>query len=305
MIDYQRLFEVKRATIRNFAGLWTANFEANRSAIARSPGVAAMFEKFPGVPSLVVGAGPSLDKNIQWLSMARGRALVICVDAIFAGLAEEGAEPSIVVTLDPQPDVARFFAGAPSKGKILAAPTIIHPDTLAAWEGEVVFYNKFAPDIPALVRIAAENPALGYLIPGGSVLTVGLDLAFRMGANPIGFLGQDLSILPGGPAYSSRVAGGRGDAGGFLHGDDVVTDVDIFGREALTRKSLFITKQWMEWAFTTWKRKNGPADFYNLTEGGIVSNHCRVAALSEWIMTAPKGKRNIGWALKKALRRKR
>lgn len=304
-MDHQRIFEVKSATKQNFGALWLSNFEANRNRIRNAQGVSALFEKMPGVPALVVGAGPSLDKNLQYLRAAAGKAVIICVDTILKGLVDEGVEPDFVMTLDPQPDIGNFFHGVDTLKKILVAPTIAHPRALEVWRGDVVFYNKYAPDIPQLVKIASEDPNLGYLIPGGSVLTVGLDLAFRMGTNPIGFAGQDLSYLPG-AAYSSNTIYAGMEQDEFLRekGDVIVKDKDIFGREVLTQKSLFVTKQWMEWAFTNWKRKQ-PADFYNLTEGGIVSKSCKVMPLSEWMARFLKEEKNIGWNIKKALRKKR
>ncbi len=305
MVDAKRLFEVKSTTVSNFGRLWTANYEANRSFISRYPGVVSLFERFNGVPAIVVGAGPSLDKNIRWLPPAQDRALIIGVDTILAGLENAGVKPTIAVTLDPQPDIARLFTGVNTTGRLLVAPTIAHPTTLEAWKGEIAFYNKYAPDIPQLTKIAQANPGAGYLIPGGSVLSIGLDLAFRMGANPIAFIGQDLSYPPG-SAYSKNTVYGDADYKELLKEKlgDMVTDIDIFGRETPTQKSLFITKQWMEWAFTTWKRK-GPADYYNCTEGGIVTKHCHIITLEEWVLRFCKEKKNFKWALEKAFKRKR
>ncbi|VAX14836.1 Motility accessory factor [hydrothermal vent metagenome] len=305
MVDHKRLFEVKSATISNFNELWTANFKSNRSLIARYPGVTSLFEKFVDVPAVVVGAGPSLDKNIRWLAPAQDHALIIAVDTILGALEKTGVRPTIAVSLDPQPDIAMMFEGVASSGIPLVAPTIAHPSVLEAWKGELVFYNKFAPDIPRLVEIGQSNPDTGYLIPGGSVLSIGLDLAFRMGANPIAFIGQDLSY-PKGSAYSKNTI--YGDAGyeQLLKEKlgDMVTDTDIFGQETPTQKSLFVTKQWMEWAFTTWKRKN-KADFYNCTEGGIVTKHCQITTFEEWVMKFCKEKKNFKWAIQKALKRKK
>ncbi len=306
MVDDQRLYEVKSATIQNFNALWLANYQANASAISRSYGVSSLFEKFDDIPGIAVGAGPSLDKNLQWLEAAQGKAIIICVDTILSAVTQAGITPNIVITLDPQQEIAPFFHDIDSSRRLLVAPTITHPNTLSAWKGEVVFYNKFAPDIPQLTKIAQLNAGLGYLTPGGTVLSVALDLLFRMGANPIGFMGQDLSYPSSGPAYSQGTLYGDG-AFQELYSDqldDMVKDTDIFGKEVFTKKSMFITKQWMEWAFTTWKRKH-PAAYYNLTEGGIVTKECHIVTLAEWILRFCGKKKNLDWALKKALRRKK
>lgn len=306
MIDHRRLYEVKSATIQNFASLWVSNFNANKSRIHNAHGVASLFEKFRNIPAVVVGAGPSLDKNIMWLGQAQGRAIIIAVDTIFASLIKAGITPTVVVTLDPQVEVARFFRDVDSSRRLLVAPTIAHPESLDQWKGDIVFYNKYAPDIPELVKIASINPGLGYLIPGGSVLTIGLDLEYRMGANPVAFAGQDLSYRSEGAAYAGDTLYGDNDYQS-LFGDRIeqmVSDTDIFGRTVRTQKSMFVTKQWMEWAFTSWKRKNH-ADFYNLTEGGIVTRHCNITSLKEWVSRFCLETKNLEWGIRKALKTKR
>lgn len=306
MVDHQRLYEVKTATIQNFAPLWVSNFEANKSRIHKAPGVASLFERFQDIPAIVVGAGPSLDKNMIWLREAQDKAIIIAVDTIFSSLMKAGINPTVVVTLDPQADVARFLDNVDSSRKLLVAPTIAHPQALDRWNGDIVFYNKYAPDIPELTRIASINPGLGYLIPGGSVLSVGLDLEYRMGANPIGFVGQDLSYPSKGAAYAGDTLYGDGDYETLFSQrmEQMVTETDIFGRSVWTQKSMFVTKQWMEWAFTSWKRKNH-ADFYNLTEGGIVTQHCNIISLKEWVTRFCHEKKNLEWGIKKALKRKK
>lgn len=304
--DSRRVHEVKRDAVARFDRIWAANYDANRGVISRSPGVSSLFGKFEGVPAVIVGAGPSLSKNIMWLHGARDRAVVICVDTILPALDAEGIRPDITVTLDPQPEVERFFESVDTAGKTLVAPTIASPSALDAWKGEKVFYNKFAPDVPVLQRIAQMNPDIGFLIPGGSVLSVGLDLAFRMEADPIAFIGQDLSYPPGQPAYAEGTLYGDSDYTTLIGAatNDIVTETDIFGRELPTRKSLHVTKQWMEWAFTTLKRKT-PANFYNCTEGGIVKGRCGVVSLQEWMARFTDKKVNITWAIRKALKKKK
>ncbi|MBI5814732.1 MAG: motility associated factor glycosyltransferase family protein [Nitrospinae bacterium] len=304
-MDLQRIYEVKTATIANFGALWLANHEALKPKIASSPGVAPLFGRFTDVPAVIVGAGPSLDKNRMWLHAAQGKAVIIAVDTIFKSLADEGIAPTFTVTLDPQPDVARFFAGASTAKKILVVPSIAHPATIEAWKGETVFYNKFAPDIPVLTEIARMNQRLGYLIPGGSVLTVGLDLAFRLGCPRIAFIGQDLSFPHGGAAYAGDTIYEDISAQDALASsvDAVVEERDIFGRPVRTRKSFSVSKQWMEWAFVNLKRDQPPAEFYNCSESGIVTRHCHIASFSEWVARYCVDRKNIDWSVKKAFSR--
>ena len=305
--DLRRVHEVKAATLWTFEALWNGNYEANRALISRSPGVSQLFGKFGDVPAVIAGAGPSLEKNIHLLNNVQNRAAIIAVDTVLMPLLSAGVSPTVTVMLDPQPDVAVFFSGVNTSRKTLVAPSIASPKALSEWKGEIVFYNKFAPDIPALSRIASQSPELGYLIPGGSVLSVGLDLAFRMGAPSIGFVGQDLSYPPGGRAYVPGTTYGDVDTDSALANvnEEIVLETDIFGRSLRTKKSLSVTRQWMEWAFVNLRRDGAKASFYNLTEGGIVTRDCFVMSLAEWSGRFLRESFNLDWRLKKAFQKKK
>jgi hypothetical protein len=301
------IHEVKRATVARMGDLWSANYDANRAAIRAGGKVASLTDRFAGVPAVVVGAGPSLDRTLPTLAAVAGRVVIIAVDTIWAGLKAAGIEPHLAISLDPQPEIAWFYRQADSTRQYLVAPTIVHPDVVAAWKGEIVFYNKYAPDIPQIAAIANADRSVGMLIPGGTVLSVGFDLAFRMGCEPIAFVGQDLSYPPDGRAYSavSGYADRTRDDMETLGRGEMMTEVDIFGRRVMTQKNLHVTKQWMEWAFVNLKRKT-PCRFYNCTEGGIVTENCVIASFAEWGARFAQGApKNFAWDIRKALQSKK
>ena len=148
-----RVREIKLATTLRFSDLWRRNFQANLNAIQNHPGVEKLKDKFRDSASVLVGAGPSLDKNIFHLPLVREKAVIIASDAALKPLLRQGVVPDFVMVLDPQDDIVKFFTGVPHRGITLVVPTIVHPRVLDLWEGSVVFYNKYAPDIPILVEI--------------------------------------------------------------------------------------------------------------------------------------------------------
>ncbi len=296
------LQEVKSATLLRFNALWKRNFQANAPAIERNPGVGALRNRFRGVPAIVVGAGPSLDKNIRLLNKARDRAVIVASDAALKPLRAHGITPTFVACLDPQDEITKFFKDVPHRGITLVAPSIIHPHVLALWEGGVVFYHKHAPDIPTLVDIQKRAPHLGCLTPGGSVLSVAYDLAFQSGANPILFLGQDLSY-PQPQTYSRDSENAEEPLSAMLkkQRDNIVLETDMNGRALPTLKSMSVSKQWFVWAFTTWKR-DLPARIINCSEAGILTDPCELMPLSEALYRFCRKKVNVGWTLQKALK---
>lgn len=297
--------EVKSATLLRFNDLWKQNFQSNLGAVQRNPGVSSLKKKFKNLPGIVVGAGPSLDKNIQLLRQAKDKAVIIASDAALKPLIEQDIFPSFVACLDPQEDIAKFFKGVSTQGMILVAPSIIHPKVLDLWEGGVVFYSKFAPDIPALTEIQKQAPHLGHLTPGGTVLSIAYDLAFQMETNPILFVGQDLSY-PRKKTYSRKGENAEENLETTFQRqqENMVLETDIHGRNLPTLKAMSVSKHWFDWAFTTWKR-DSPVKIINCSEAGILRDHCGLMLLSEAIYKYCDKKVNVAWTLKKALNRKR
>lgn len=301
----ERIREVKNATINRFNKTWENNFQANSQAISRNQGIKPLRGKLKDIPALLIGAGPSLDRNIEFLHNAADKSVLIASDAALKPLIQEKISPSFVVCLDPQPEISDFFQGLDTQPLTLIAPTIIHPKVISVWQGRVVFYNKFAPDIPILTKIQESAKNIWPLTPGGSVLSIGYDFAFQIGCNPIIFVGQDLSY-PKGKGYTSSSIYDGLQQGDIIkkEANNMVKEKGIFGENIPTNKIMSVSRQWFEWAFTTWKREN-PVTIINSSEAGILKNHCAVLPLKETVYRYCKKKININWKIQKLFKYKR
>lgn len=302
MVLSDQILYVKEATTLRFNELWRKNFLANQNAIRKNPGVLALKQKFKDIPGIVIGAGPSLDKNIRFLRQAVGKTVLISSDAALKPLMNHNIEPSFVVCLDPQEEITKFLAGVPHRGITLVAPSIVHPQVLDLWEGPVVFYHKFAPDIPLLTEIQQQIPHIGVLTPGGSVLSVAYDLAFQTGGNPIIFIGQDLSYPKNNThSRSSEYAESVLENTLDVQKENIVFEKDINCVSLPTLKSMAVSKEWFNWAFTTWKRET-PVEIINCSEAGILTENCSLITLCEALFKYPGKTVNAPWIIKKALK---
>ena len=68
-----------------------------------------------------------------------------------------------------------------------------------------------------------------------------------------------------------------------------------------TLKSMSVSKQWFDWAVSTWERP-GPTTIINCSEAGILTEHCSLMPLSEAIFKYCNKKINVEWAIKKILK---
>ena len=294
-----RVYEVKSATISLLSRLWENNYRQNLPRLSKTRGVKKLFDRFNGLPAVLVGAGPSLDKNVHFLPHVKGKAVIISCDAALRVLQRHSVMPDIVVNLDPQQTVLHFFEGVETRNLTLIAPTIASPQLCDNWRGNLFFYNKFAPDIPALAQISARHADLGALTPGGTVLSIAFDLAFKTGADPIAFIGQDLSY----PERNAYAAGSHFENFSAkeiidLPGDNIVEEYDIFGRKLKTHKAMAVTKKWFDWAFKTWdpERKK---KIFNCSESGILTE-IPFTTFREFASRYCTKKINVPWIIKKA-----
>ena len=83
--------------------------------------------------------------------------------------------------------------------------------------------------------------------------------------------------------------------------ENIVYETDINGRSLPTLKSMSVSKQWFDWAFSTWERPD-PTTIINCSEAGILTEHCSLMPLSEAIFKYCNKKINVEWAIKKILK---
>ena len=83
--------------------------------------------------------------------------------------------------------------------------------------------------------------------------------------------------------------------------ENVVYEKGFHGETLPTFKSMAVSKQWFNWAFTNWKRPQ-PPEIVNCSEAGILTENCRFIPFREAMLKYCVKKFNPAWILKKALR---
>lgn len=159
------------------------------------PGAERLFDIFINVPVVVVAAGPSLDKNLEQLKKIKGRFPIIAVDTAYRHMLANGIKPDIVCAADSSYENSLDFVGVEDETEvILMAELMTHPDIFKVFKGPKMITTFGGGLYPQLVKM---REPFGKLICWGSVATMAFDLARCMGANPIIFIGFDLSFKDG------------------------------------------------------------------------------------------------------------
>lgn len=198
-----------------------------------------IMEKYPVV---IVGAGPSLDKNIDILREYQGRALIICVESALNKVMRHGIVPDLNVAVDPSYELGKRYAIEDERCKKIPLVT----DVECSWTYIDQFTGRkfyFAYESEFYNHFLGANKTV-YLGTGGSVSQNAFSIARYLNAKHIILIGQDL-------AYPDN----KIHADGVLQGEKLITNgnnrkyfyVDgIDGKPVLTEKIMDIYRKWYE-----------------------------------------------------------
>ncbi len=183
---------------RKYAGPYLLNTLRNLPAIAAAEDAGALVHALPGLPAVLVAAGPSLDVNLPEIVAHRDKVVLIAVDTAVRPLLTAGVEPDFVVALDPSDVNASHLVDLPACPRTwLVGEGSLDPVAFDAFAGRTfVFRVADHHPWPWLRRIGLDRQPLRAW---GSVLTTAFDLALQMGCDPIAFTGADLAFSGGRP----------------------------------------------------------------------------------------------------------
>lgn len=295
---------INRNTVQAFSPTWLAQGMANAAAVARWPSIAAVGDRFRGLPMVIVAPGPSLAKNAHLLRELRGRAIVAAFSHSLKPVLAAGVTPDLVITVDPQ-DVRYHFTGCDVSNTCLVNAVTSHPSLfeLGAARCMTVSANCSLDDW-MFEAFGEEAGAPG----GGSVATTALSLALRWGCSPVVFVGLDLSF-PDGTYYVGTSVDGharaeiddRGlmtvagwsdgframKAGGGPQAPDE-RSVELPGWHGGTVPSSFMFSMFHRW-FVERLAANPQATVFNCTEGGAFIPGMTHRTLADVIAELPRG----------------
>lgn len=200
--------EVLRSSDRNrrafeeFVDVWRRNLIANVGAIARATGFADLEGEFRGVPAVLVGAGPSLDRCVDRLAGREENVLILATDTALRTLRTAGVRPHLVMSLDATETNVLDFEGVETDGTALAMVPVVDPRIPSRFER--CFAGGYGH--PWMKFLESRWGALGSVLVSGSVSTAAYDFARNLGASPIILAGVDLAYADGRTHTRGRTA---------------------------------------------------------------------------------------------------
>jgi len=170
-----------------------------------SPGIRTLFGRFKGIPAIIVSAGPSLDKNIDRLRAAGGKALILATDTALKIMQDHGLKPDLVFSADFKPKSKLHFQEIKEHDVPLVFSLEAAPESLATYRGARFAACSKKP-FPFLLNSILRQK--GMINTGMSVAHFAFSAAEKFGCDPIILIRQGLSFpgrVPHARGTTSRV----------------------------------------------------------------------------------------------------
>lgn len=267
------MVQVKRDTNAYFAHRAVVNVIDNLRYIRKSNFVTELIGRMPeDIPAIVVAAGPSLEKNIDLLRKAQGRAFIIATDTAVRNLEPKGLPYDCVVTIDPG-KITWYMTDYPGcQNKPLFCNSESQREIMKFHTGRKIW-------AAGSVYVDSLYNYLGLQFPesstGGSVATAAAQLAFHLNLKNIILIGQDL-------AYTGEHTHAGGYDNHVLNEEKFIEMVDgIDGGQVKTRGDWIVFRDWFE----DFIKLHEEINLVDATEGGALIHGSKIMTLEEAIDT--------------------
>lgn len=206
----------------------------------------------------IIGAGPSLDKNIMELKNVGENGVIISTGTVFRKLLRAGIKPNYVIITDSNSGVYRQIDGLEASDVPLLYMSTAYYRIPQEYKGDkYIIYQKGYN----LSEQRAKKMSGKMYNTGGSVTTTAFDLAIQLGAKRIIGVGIDMAYTDG---YDHAKDTPLVKEVGGQAGAKLVDGID--GGKVRTSNNLDIYRKWIERRIAT----VDSVEFINATEGGAL-----------------------------------
>ncbi len=234
-------------------------------------------EKWRNAPVFVVGNGPSLDNDIKFLRKYQDKAIIIACGTAFDSLYHAGIQPDFYGCTERTPQVAQTIRMIPDKEyvnrTILLASDSVHPDTLACFKNNALFYKPDEPfmwlaksclkgDYDKISEVVMMTPLVGNF-GASAAASLGFKSAYLFGYDNGKKVGAERMHSSFSDFYGSDL---NREKGGNYVIDDLVPG--NFGGKCISGNFYEPSIRNLEFLFQAYR---GQIKFYNCSDGARIS----------------------------------
>lgn len=285
--------EVSWNTQVRYTDVTAKNMFTNLPYLCEGYGVQELKNILPkDFPVIVVSAGPSLNKNIQDLKLAKGKACIIATDTAVKPLLNAGIVPDLFVIVDGLKPGVLFEHKDISKSAMVTM-TQVSVEPMSIHTGKKFFYysgSRLEDELLGELSKAKEKDCTLLNIPtGGSVANTAYSLGINMGSEIIILIGQDLA-LTGNKTHADGTFQDKMEEIDVNNPDYFEVDA-VGGGTVITRSDFKLYLDWFEARIKEWKN----ITTVDATEGGALIHGAKTMTLKQAIKKYCKKDFNVKW----------
>ncbi|CAM4477244.1 hypothetical protein FHS16_004720 [Paenibacillus endophyticus] len=177
---------------KKFGVEWTRNSMYNLRSLLAAPSIEGMKNKMDGVTAVIVGAGPSLEVDIDYLRKLKEHAFIIAAGTSIQTLLHYGIEPHLIVSIDGSEGNYKAFQPLEVNHIPLLFAAMINYRIIEHRVNRLLHVHlKSDSTIEHFMGVQAMENAVFKTTH--SVTGTAVQAAIYMGCKDIVFAGQDLS----------------------------------------------------------------------------------------------------------------
>lgn len=223
----------------------------------------------------IVAAGPSLDKNVDMLKQVnRESNIILATGTVFKKLLKHKIIPDYLMVLDPNQKVYKQIDGVEESTVPMIYLSTAYKGFGQNYQGKkyIVLQKEFD-----LAENLAKELECDLYQTGGSVSTIALEVALRLKAKRIIFLGLDL-------AYTNNLGHAEGTSQRERKEHSEYIEVKaVDGGTVLSSKVFCDFRQWIEERIKTRTVEEKNCEIIDATEGGAYIEGTRIMTMKDAI----------------------
>lgn len=228
-----------------------------------------LYGQFKGCPAIICGAGPSLEKNMHLLKQLHDRALIFAGGSAINILNSASIQPHLCAAIDPnEAQNVRLHHAHIYEVPFFYRNRLGHSAFKTIHGPRLFLTGSGGYDVSAFIesRLNLESDDLDE---GRNVVNFSMEIARKLGCNPIIFVGCDLAFTDrktysGGVVFDPKVEQKTLDEYAAFETTGIQKK-DIYGEPIYTLWKWISESEWIgEWA-----QQHPELQLFNCTEGGI------------------------------------
>lgn len=256
-------FSVYLSTMETFKKMTLENILSNLNEINNSYKFDSYINANKNVPCIIVSAGPSLDKNLEVMVENKyklDKFFIIAGNRTLKPLIENGIDPDIVISVDPQDITYDMMKESFYKKVPLVYCEKSNCKLVSDYEGKKIIVSQGS------LNSIEDLKDMIVCMSGGSVAHTCTDIAFLLGCNPIIFVGQDFAYTN--ERNHALVAKNKID--NDFNKEDCIIIKDINGNDIYSCDILNLYKENLESMLKLYTQLNKDIEFKNASYGANI-----------------------------------